>query len=417
MKNLFVGLLISIISFELCSQAVFVVFFGQPYSYGLVQSGSHSESDGELTSKIVSSANAVHPYTGYVYDPHYWLGTKVHSGLPISDWGYVDDKSPVQSADPGKVIIGVFGGSVALSAFQSSIDEFREALHRSPKYADKELVVVRLALGGYKQPQHLATMSYLLAIGAHFDIVILVDGYNEAVLPVTRNLTALMSPYFPVNWYASVMRQVTTEEAVVSGKLAYLRQIQEIVSTKVSNSFLSYSATLVLVSKVGQAILEAKIRGLAQAKGILEQERNNSELFLGFPREQREADDSIYQKLADNWYNSSHQMYSIAQGEGARYFHFLQPNQYVPGSKPISSDEQLVAYTDADERGELIARIYPMLRERGQLLRDGGVNFSDLTEIFSKVEAPLYIDNCCHINKFGNDMLVREIAQVMIAAE
>jgi len=42
---------------------------------------------------------------------------------------------------------------------------------------------------------------------------------------------------------------------------------------------------------------------------------------------------------------------------------------------------------------------YPYLKRYGQELVASGVNFYDLTMIFSDVTEIVYADSCCHVNK------------------
>ena len=46
----------------------------------------------------------------------------------------------------------------------------------------RKIDIVRLALPGQKQPQQLMTLAWVQSLGAEFDIVVNLDGYNEAVL-------------------------------------------------------------------------------------------------------------------------------------------------------------------------------------------------------------------------------------------
>jgi hypothetical protein len=61
--------------------------------------------------------------------------------------------------------------------------------------------VVRLALGGYKQPQQLMLLSHLLALGERFDAVVELDGFNEIVLPIVENVPKDVAADFPRSWY------------------------------------------------------------------------------------------------------------------------------------------------------------------------------------------------------------------------
>ena len=67
-----------------------------------------------------------------------------------------------------------------------------QELSQLPRFSGKSFRFVRLAIDGNKQPQQLMTLNYLLTLGAEFDIVINLDGVNEASLPGMDNV-----PYGP----------------------------------------------------------------------------------------------------------------------------------------------------------------------------------------------------------------------------
>ena len=95
-----------------------------------------------------------------------------------------------------------------------------------------------------------------------------------------------------------------------------------------------------------------------------------------------------------------------------RYYHFLQPNQYVPASKPIRRDEAAIA-TRNDAYRRSVEAAFPLLREAGRALTAKGVRFHDLTNAFADHPEPLYIDNCCHFNKQGNLIVADRIFDVI----
>src|SRR6185295_17248995 len=108
-----------------------------------------------------------HPFLGFTYDPNFNpAGVLRNHGVPVSDWGFLDDKPPIQPKSKDKVIVGIFGGSVAMWFSLHGLPTLFEELRKAPELKGKELVVVRTALGGFKQPQQLQTLSYLLALGA-----------------------------------------------------------------------------------------------------------------------------------------------------------------------------------------------------------------------------------------------------------
>jgi hypothetical protein len=106
-------------------------------------------------------------------------------------------------------------------------------------------------------------------------------------------------------------------------------------------------------------------------------------------------------------------MHELAEGHGARYYHFLQPNQYVPGSKVLSAEERQMAYTEGHPYGNFVVRGWDHLRKEGEDLRRQGVAFHDLTEIFAGVEETVYSDDCCHLNDRGNLLVGRAVADAI----
>ena len=103
----------------------------------------------------------------------------------------------------------------------------------------------------------------------------------------------------------------------------------------------------------------------------------------------------------------------LCRGSGIRYFHFLQPNQYLAGSKPILEEEKRTAIFKGHPYGEGVERGYPILIRLGERLRGQGVAYHDLTKIFAGHAEPIYIDNCCHYNQAGYDIMAEAIAQAI----
>ncbi len=156
---------------------------------------------GDNVANIVTDPSLVvlHPYLGYVYDPtRNSKGlTSHHGGFSVSDYGFIDDHSPFYKAKKDSVVIGIFGGSVAFFFSVFGVDSLVQQLESSPFFKDKDIEIVRLALGAYKQPQQLLALTYLLSLGAHFDVVINLDGFNEVALPSAENIPNKVSPFFP----------------------------------------------------------------------------------------------------------------------------------------------------------------------------------------------------------------------------
>ena len=117
--------------------------------------------------------------------------------------------------------------------------------------------------------------------------------------------------------------------------------------------------------------------------------------------------------LAEIWANSSVLLDRLCRGSGIAYYHFLQPNQYLAGSKPILEEEKRTAILEGHPYGEGVERGYPILIRLGERLRGKGVAYHDLTGIFAGHAEPIYIDNCCHYNQAGYDIMADAIARAI----
>jgi hypothetical protein len=113
--------------------------------------------------------------------------------------------------------------------------------------------------------------------------------------------------------------------------------------------------------------------------------------------------------LVDLWQRSSRLLDTLARANGARYYHFLQPNQYVPGAKPMDAGERAQAYRPNHHYRRVVEGGYPLLQRAGRALAADGVRFTDLTAAFAEHLEPVYVDSCCHVNPHGNAILADAI--------
>jgi endonuclease IV len=131
------------------------------------------------------------------------------------------------------------------------------------------------------------------------------------------------------------------------------------------------------------------------------------------PSYSSDGEEKTYRDLVEVWKRCSVQMKYLCDGNRIKYFHFLQPNQYVDGSKPMSAAEQRQALNEKSPYKHAVARGYPILAQAGRELQSAGVNFTDLTMIYSTHEGLLYVDDCCHTNTEGADIVARRIYETI----
>lgn len=340
----------------------------------------------------------LHPYIGYVADPR-----QNRQNWEVSEYGFVHGESvdPITKRSPGKVIVALFGGSFASGVFPS----LQAELGRHEAEFGKHFVVLNFAGGGYKQPQQLMILSYLLALGAEFDLVVNIDGFNEVTLPPAENIPHGVNPFYPRRW------DVRTAETMTSVKLRRIGRVEVLQEAKVSwaqtfrNYHLYLSPTLCLVWAYRDRRLAREIFEGNQQIGA-EKADSRSYTMQGPPYSYRDESE-LYRDLAAVWQRCSRQMKHLCEANRMPYYHFLQPNLYLEGSKPMSDEERALRIAgDPYEPG--IKKGYPVLLRAGKDLDVEKVNFWDLTQIFAGNRETLYLDGC-HTNVAGCDIVARRL--------
>jgi len=339
----------------------------------------------------------IHPYLGFVLNPEFNNegGTKSRNKTPISEYGFVDETGPIHPKSNGKVIIGIFGGSFAKAFSSEGIDSLTKELRKSSIFSDKEIVVVRAALGGYKQPQQLMALTYLLALGAHFDLIINIDGFNEVVIPPLENIPKNVNPFFPRNWFMKVQALPDPVTQSIVGEITYLRSKRGKWAGVFSKAPIRYSVTMNLIWKYYDSHLAKAISRAQLTLQSYKPTKVGGYVMTG-PSYHFKSEADLFQDLASIWKNSSLQMHKLSTANNIRYFHFLQPNQYIPGSKIMGEEELKQAFLEGHPYKKGVERGYPYLVKAGQELVNEGVNFHDLSMVFANKVEPLYIDTCCH---------------------
>jgi hypothetical protein len=147
------------------------------------------------------------------------------------------------------------------------------------------------------------------------------------------------------------------------------------------------------------------------------QTEGSSSYVLRGPGFDPATDGDVHQYLTDVWRRCSIQMARLCRANGIEYYHFLQPNQYVPGSKPMGAEERAVAFNvnHVYRRGVEIG--YPLLIAAGPELNREGVRFVDLTQLFAGDIEPAYVDDCCHLDYRGYAVMARRMAQEIAAGD
>lgn len=330
-------------------------------------------------------------------------------------WGYTDRSPnsplnviPPPQADPDTVLIGLLGGSVSWNA----APYFQEAVARylDEQGSAKEPVVIRLSWGSLKQPQQLNMVSFMLLMGGNFDLLVNLDGHNELANSYI-NFTRGVFPFFPFDWEKLVA--LTREELALVAEIRAARtQLSQLELAAASSPF-RHTALYGLLNRY--RIQRAETR-------ILELNRELSAQGLARSIEQQGPvanypdGAAMHREAVRVWYRGSVLLDALAERAGADYYHFLQPNQYIPDAKPLSPEERQFHIRAEVAATTNFAETYPLLAGFGQELQERGINFFDLTQIFNNHPETLYRDDCCHLNQRGNELLAAAMVEQLAPA-
>ena len=332
----------------------------------------------------------LHPFYGYT------------PNLPFLDLNAM----PPRLRQEDTVVIGLLGGSVAEEThpfLQRELTRWfvANALPRQP-------VVLGLAAQGSRQPQQTLSLANTLLLGGEFDLIVNLDGRNDVVRSVSQSRLEGVFPFFPRLWTKRV--GVTGQELRLAGQIGALRREQARRTAAGATTPLRWSALWRLANRYQRERTADQIirlnHQLAAAEAAYSLEKHGPRIWL-------DGETAALREAARFWYQGSRILARLADLAGAEYYHFLQPNQYVPGSKPLSPAELEFAYNPEDYTKFLAAKGYPLLLEFGQELPEQGVNYFDLTRIFVAHPETLYRDPCCHLTGRGYELLAAEMVRRM----
>lgn len=363
-----------------------------------------------------TAAEAVfHPYYSYIHRPGRsgdgWttnnLGFQILTKLAEAEPGCCD--YPITKRE-GEVLVGVFGGSVAMGfslAAQASA-EFAEQLSRIPAWSGKRIRILNFAMPGFKQPQQLLTLAYYLSLGQHFDVVINIDGFNEVVTS-QRNWAAGTEPSFPADtlwgeWGRQLEKQALAFDKGSSDQYlgAYLRTVsanwqRRAEECKFATCF-AFRKVVADMAGARAAANQTEMRPV-QEKKTLFPTATHSLLGKNF---------NIFDYTTTQWAASSQAMADLIRPTGAIYLHVIQPNQWwkkMGTYEPIAKDHIYKWVIGLVNEG------YPRMVAKVPFLKEKGISVLDATAAFrGHGWHEVYVDDCCHYTDKGNSIVALSIS-------
>jgi len=231
------------------------------------------------------------------------------------------------------VLVGLLGGSVA----EDVEPHLQVALRRyfAANNLPRQPVVLGLASGALKQPQQTLIVANTLLLGGEFDLIVNLDGFNVLNGSLQGNFEQGAFPLFPDWWPKRVGR--SSAEVLLAGRIGRLRREQGRLAVARETSILRGSALFGLANRYQR---ERAARQIIQLHQQLAATAAAYSLEQHGPRSRLAAADAVFAAAARIWYRGSVALARLAQLAGADYYHFLQPNQHIPDSKPLSPEEQ-----------------------------------------------------------------------------
>lgn len=410
LKLVFINLMVLLLLLEITSVAAYFVrtreLFYIRNKDRINVTAANLGIEGQRKSGIPRPINVFHPYFGYVYRKGYVEGKN-----STNNYGFLSQFDlPFKRRTQSQFIIGIVGGSVAARAafHEFEFHTLADALQRIPLFSNRDIVVLNLAVGAYKQPQQLLVLSYLLSIGQELDMVINIDGFNEIAFSFETN-RAGMELTMPAFWISSALASLANKDLTSKGlglletKTRLRTALEELNNCRLATC---YTFRWMYVTYLMKGYLKDLERlndpdPAPQEFSLVHFNRSDEPL----------SDSQIIPRSVDVWANSSLIMHNLLLAKGISYFHFVQPNQYYATNRQYTPAEKRIAFSGNSAFKEGASKGYPELVSRVGDLRVAGINVFNAVNIFDHVPEPVYADNCCHFNHRGNSILLAHIAE------
>ncbi|NEP78827.1 MAG: hypothetical protein F6K39_12015 [Okeania sp. SIO3B3] len=356
----------------------------------------------------------LHPFFGYVLKEGSF--THEESGIRVNNYGLLSKYNyPFVKSNKNQFVIGVFGGSVANDFAVNSVinqargnEGFIEYLKQIPQFKDKEIIILSFASGGYKQPQQLLMLNYFISIGQEFDLVINIDGFNEVALSHQNNQERI-DLSLPSIQHILPLTQLASNDLSVMKAIVQISELKNNLSTAINKL---ESCKLALCH--GWRSLQVKgLLDRYQTEIIKYDEqvaRNSSKIdgsnsLVSLKKMSEVLEDKVaFEKVAENWYESSLTMSQILAERNIWYFHFIQPNQYY-STERVFSPEEKIFIIEGHPYAIGVRKGYPVLFSKVNSLKEAEVNIFNTVNIFDEEKEIVYRDACCHYNMIGQTIL------------
>jgi hypothetical protein len=371
--------------------------------------------------------NALHPYFGPTHRPGHpfsmpaTLQNEKLAPAVTNNFGFVSAHSyPYTRKRDDEFIIGVFGGSVGVWFCQLGVDRVIAQLKQHPALTDRGVTALCFSHEGYKQPQQALVLAYFLSIGQEFDLVLNIDGFNEVALGRLNDRQGL-DISMPSVMHIDPLINLVDPSTLTPDKLEslaqisrYKRQLNTLADRINRNRIASVNVVLEQYFQIVSNRHVAELYAFAR----LPSNRTGSSVVYVTPKTRDRSDAELFDEIARQWVSASIAMHDLLSARSALYVHVLQPNQYHT-ERRFAAEEARVALNEQSPFRDGVQKGYPILIRTNDdgVWQKNRVRFLDATRIFDREPAPVYMDDCCHYTRRGNEMLADHIATSILASD
>ena len=341
------------------------------------------------------------------------------AGFATNNFGFATPHDfPYIKKSGREFVVGVFGGSVALWFCQLGMPRVVEGLSRRPFFRDRTIVPLCFSHEGYKQPQQAVLLTYFLSIGQQFDLVINLDGFNEVALS-RLNQERGFDLSMPSAMHLEGLRTLVDGGTLTPEKLRALaaidsdRQRLNAVADRANRTRL---AMVYVVQERYYRVVEARYQAEQARFAALPPAAAGSSALHITPPLAHEQPTRFFEDVARMWVRTSAVMQDALARQGAAYVGVLQPNQYAT-SRRFSEAEAKVALNPASPFKPGAEQGYPSLLAAVRALPQGQnpPRIFDATRVFDAEPSAVYVDDCCHYTKKGNELLADFVARAVLS--
>lgn len=400
-KNLFIAtiILFSILLIELGAKFIYQFQFKKELNKKeLLQYFASTDSSVLTPSKNTAVQDLIkHPYYGF--------SKNKDENSRINDFGFHGKMADTINQN-GKFEILVCGGSVAAQLINDYEIYFKKSLAKSLNTNPDSIQIFSAALGGFKQPQQLMALIFLLSKNAHFDCIVNIDGFNELALSMGENLSSGLNISYPRLWSILNSQSLNGENVALLHQLFEREKKRTTVRNLIQKAPFKWSNFCLLAALILDKKFQPDVKLMQNIyASVLENGRNFAQHG---PENEYNEKKMILAEIVRNWASCSNLMRVLCESQKILFFHFLQPNQYDIHSKVLSDEEKENFYLSLENSPyrSAIENGYPLLKNA---LKSES-HFCDLSQIFKNESKSIYADNCCHYNQKGYEILADSIA-------